>query len=388
MTISQAINTFDNAVSPVFSLVVERADLLKALAHIQSVVERRNTIAILSNVKLEATDGMLSLTATDMDLAVAEKISAQVEQEGATTVPAHTLYDIVRKLPDGAQISLTVDANSQMQIACGQCQFSLSCLPIEDFPVMDEGEMPHQFALNVAHCRMLIDKTRFAISTEETRYYLNGIYIHVVEKEGVPLLRAAATDGHRLARIEIALPDGARNMEGVIIPRKTVTELRKLLEEGDGDVQVSLSANKICFTYNNIRLLSKLIDGNFPDYEKVVPAANDKIMEVDAAIFSKAVDRVSTIASEKSRGIRFTLDYGKLVLQVAAEGNGTAREELAVNYEGESLELGFNFRYLLDVMGVLDGEVAQFWLADGVAPAVVRDIGNQGALYVIMPMRV
>lgn len=388
MTISQAINTFDNAVSPVFSLVVERADLLKALAHIQSVVERRNTIAILSNVKLEAADGVLSLTATDMELAVAEKISAQVEQGGATTVPAHTLYDIVRKLPDGAQIALTVDANGQMQIACGQCQFSLSCLSIEDFPVMDEGEMPYQFALNVAQCRMLIDKTRFAISTEETRYYLNGIYIHVVEKDGVPLLRAAATDGHRLARIEIALPEGARNMEGVIIPRKTVVELRKLLEEGDGDVQVALSASKICFTYNNIRLLSKLIDGNFPDYEKVVPAANDKIMEVDAAIFSKAVDRVSTIASEKSRGIRFTLDYGKLVLQAAAEGNGTAREELAVNYEGESLELGFNFRYLLDVMGVLDGEVAQFWLADGVAPAVVRDIGNQGALYVIMPMRV
>lgn len=372
----------------IFSLVAERADLLKSLAHVQSVVERRNTIAILSNIKLEAKDGQLSLTATDMDLAVVEKIAAQIETEGATTVPAHMLYDIVRKLPDGAQISLKVEENGTMTIVCGQCRFSLACLPVEEFPVMDEGEMSHHFSLPVDACRMLIDKTRFAISTEETRYYLNGIYLHVAEKETGSVLRAAATDGHRLAQMEVTLPQGADGMQGIIIPRKAVFELRKLLEEGADDIQVALSSNKIRFSYHNIILLSKLIDGNFPDYEKVIPVANERMMEVDAAIFTKSVDRVSIIASEKSRGIKCILDDGILTLSAAGEANGTAREEVAVNYEGEQIEIGFNFRYLLDVMAVLDGEVARFLFGDGSAPVIIRDIGNAGALYVIMPMRV
>ncbi len=369
-------------------LVVERADLLKALSHVQSVVERRNTLAILSNVKLQAANGELGLTATDMDVAVVEKIAAQVKVAGATTVPAHMLYDIVRKLPDGAQVSLTVDNSGSMRIVCGQCRFSLPCLPIEDFPVMDEGELPHHFALNVEECRMLVDKTRFAISTEETRYYLNGIYLHVVDKEGEKRLRAAATDGHRLARMEVAVPQGAEAIAGVIIPRKTVTELRKLIEGGEGDVQVALSGTKVRFAYNNMVLLSKLIDGNFPDYEKVVPTANDHIMEVDAHAFGKAVDRVSIIASEKSRAVTFSLGEGILTLHATGEGSGSAREEIAVNYEGVPLKIGFNFRYLLDVMAVLDGEVARFLFADGAAPAIIHDIGNPGALYVVMPMRV
>lgn len=384
----QTSDDFAGSNAVTFALVVERGDLLKSLAHVQSVVERRNTIAILSNVLLEAAAGELNLIATDMDLAVVEKIAAQIEIEGAITVPAHMLYDIVRKLPDGAQVSLKVQESGAMTIVCGSCRFSLSCLPVEDFPVMDEGDMQQHFSLAVQDCRMLIDKTRFAISTEETRYYLNGIYLHVAEKNGVPMLRAAATDGHRLARIEVTLPQGAEAMQGVIIPRKAVAELRKLLEEGEGEVGIALSANKIRFAYNNIILISKLIDGSFPDYEKVVPAANNRVMEVDSTIFSKAVDRVSIIASEKSRGIKFVLTGETLTVSAVGEANGTAREEVGVNYEGERLEIGFNYRYLLDVMAVLDGEVARFLFADGSAPAIIHDVGNPGALYVIMPMRV
>ena len=370
-------------------LTIERAALLKTLAHVQSVVERRNTIPILSNVLIEADGGELSLTATDMDLTIVDTVPADVSKAGATTAPAHTFYDIVRKLPDGAQVEIGSSGDgAQLTLKAGRSVFTLATLPKEDFPTMGAVDLPHQFRLANRELRHLIDRTRFAISTEETRYYLNGIYVHASEAAGVPTLRAVATDGHRLARFEMPLPDGAADLPGVIVPRKTVTELRKLIEETDDPVTVSLSDTKVRFAFGSTVLTSKLIDGTFPDYERVIPSGNDKVIEVDCQSFAQAVDRVSTISSEKSRAVKLVIENGGITLSASSPENGTATEEIEITYTGPGIEIGFNSRYLLDIAQQIEGEAAEISLADAASPTIVRDRTDSSALYVLMPMRV
>jgi len=370
-------------------LTIERATLLRALSHVQSIVERRNTIPILSNVMLEAGGDALSLTATDMDIAIVEKTPADVGTAGATTAPAHTLYDIVRKLPDGAQVELHKDAEAgQIHLSAGRARFRLGTLDTSEFPALTDGELPNRFTVSAGDFRALIDRTRFAISTEETRYYLNGIYMHAVSGEGGERLRAVATDGHRLARVEMPLPDGAAGMPGVIIPRKTVNELRKLIDETGGDVDVALSDTKIRFAFDDAVLTSKLIDGTFPDYERVIPVGNDKLMVVDRKDFADAVDLVATIATEKSRAIKLAVEGHSLALSANSPDAGSAEEELEATYEGEAINIGFNSRYLLDITQQIEGDKAQFIMADSNSPTIVRDAGDDSALYVLMPMRV
>ena len=369
-------------------LTIERAALLKSLGHVQSVVERRNTIPILSNVKLEAGDGAVRLNATDMDLDIVEEAVADVATPGATTVSAHTLYDIVRKLPDGAQVNIDGGGGGQVILSAGRSRFTLASLSVDEFPVLSGGELPHQFTVTAAELRGLIDRTRFAISTEETRYYLNGIYLHEADRDGTAMLRAVATDGHRLASVEIPLPAGAEGMPGVIVPRKAVTELRKLIDESGDGVAVSLSESKIRFAFDDAVLTSKLIDGTFPDYQRVIPEGNDKVMEVDCGVFAEAVDRVSAISSEKSRAIKLSLDGGTLVLSASSPEHGSATEELEVAYDGDLLEIGFNSAYLLDVTRQIEGETARFTMADSASPTVMQETDDASALYVLMPMRV
>lgn len=370
-------------------LTIERAVLLTALSHVQSVVERRNTIPILSNVLLEADGDKLAITATDLDIAVVEKLPAKVSKSGATTVAAHTFYDIVRKLPEGAEVELTFTAAEQrLDLRAGRSSFKLSCLPKEDFPVMAAGDLPHSFTLPADQLRRLIDKTRFAISTEETRYYLNGIYVHAASSAGVPMLRAVATDGHRLARVESPLPAGAAGMPGVIVPRKTVNELRKLLEGSATEARIELSETKIRFAIGDLVLVSKLIDGAFPEYERVIPRDNDKVMEVDSKAFAAAVDRVATISTEKSRAVKMSLKPEGIELSATSPDQGSASEQLTASYSSAPIEVGYNSRYLLDIAGQIEGENARFLLADALAPTVVRDPSDDGALYVLMPMRV
>ncbi|MDH3231325.1 MAG: DNA polymerase III subunit beta [Alphaproteobacteria bacterium] len=370
-------------------LTIERATLLRALGHVQSIVERRNTIPILSNVMLDARDDALSLTATDMDIAIVEKISADVTTAGATTTSAHTLYDIVRKLPEGAQVALEKDAGAgQINLAAGRARFRLGTLDTAEFPAMADGELPNRFTVSAGDFRALIDRTRFAISTEETRYYLNGIYMHAVSGDGGDRLRAVATDGHRLARVEMPLPEGAAGMPGVIIPRKTVNELRKLIDETGGDVDVALSDTKIRFAFDDAVLTSKLIDGTFPDYERVIPVGNDKMMIVDRKEFAGAVDLVATIATEKSRAIKLAVEGRNLALSATSPDAGSAEEELEADYDGDAISIGFNSRYLLDITQQIEGDKAQFIMADSNSPTIVRDAGDDSALYVLMPMRV
>ncbi|PCJ38806.1 MAG: DNA polymerase III subunit beta [Alphaproteobacteria bacterium] len=371
-------------------LTIERSALLKSLGHIQSVVEKRNTIPILSNVLLDCEGGQLNMAATDLDLAISETVAAEVAMAGGITAPAHTLYDIVRKLPDGSQVELAYDNDSErLTISAGRSRFTLSCLPREDFPVMSEGDLPHSFEAPAANLKRLIDKTRFAVSTEETRYYLNGIYLHVArDDEDGAVLRGVATDGHRLARFDMAQPEGLEDMPGVIVPRKAVGELRKLVDEYEGDIKVCLSETKIRFTFADIVLTSKLIDGTFPDYSRVIPEGNDKILEIGSSKFAEAVDRVSTISTEKTRSIKLSISAGNLRLSVNSPDQGTAKEELEVSYSAEDMEIGFNSRYLLDILSQIEGDLVQVVLADSASPTILRDVSDDGALYVLMPMRV
>ena len=370
-------------------ITIERGVLLKVLTHIQGVVERRNTIPILSNVKFDAPDGQLSLNATDMDIDIVETVPADVASPGSTTAPAHTLYDIVRKLPEGAQVELDCTGDdSQLTLSAGRSKFKLTCLPTEDFPVLSGGDLPNSFTPSAADLRGIIDRTRFAISTEETRYYLNGIYLHAAENNGVQVLRAVATDGHRLASVEIPLPEGAAGMPGVIVPRKAILEIRRLIEGRDDDIEIALSETKIRFSFGSVVLTTKLIDGTFPDYQRVIPTGNDKVLEVDREAFRAAVDRVSTISTEKSRSVKMRLQKDKVLLSATSPDSGTANEELAASYPGEEMEIGFNSRYLLDITSQFDGDISRFALADAVSPTIVSDLGDERALYVLMPMRV
>jgi DNA polymerase-3 subunit beta len=366
---------------------IERAVLLRSLAHVQSVVERRNTIPILSNVLIEAaSEGALRLMATDLDLQIVETVEAAVDQPGATTVSAHTLFDIVRKLPEGSQVQLHA-AEGKMAINAGRARFNLQTLPRDDFPVIAEGELPTRFELPAATLRQIIDKTRFAISTEETRYYLNGIFLHVSD-DAQPVLKAAATDGHRLARVTVPRPEGADGMPDVIVPRKCVGELRKLLDEVDGTVGVSLSATKVRFDLGSAILTSKLIDGTFPDYSRVIPQSNDRLLKLDPKSFMEGVDRVATIASEKTRAVKMALDRDKITLSVTSPENGTASEEVPGDYAAQPFEIGFNARYLMDILHQIDGDMVEVHLADAAAPTLIRENDKAPALYVLMPMRV
>lgn len=369
-------------------LSIERAALLRSLNHVQSVVERRNTIPILSNVLMTAKDGVLAMTTTDMDLEINESVAAKIAKPGSTTAPAHTLHDIVRKLPDGSDVELTLNnEGTQMVVKAGRSQFKLSCLPTSDFPAIGTGDQPVNFGIPAADMRALIDRTKFAMSTEETRYYLNGIYLHEAENEGVKVLRAVATDGHRLARFEMPLADGAKGMPGVIIPRKAIGELRKLADEAADEIRISLSETKIRFAFDHIVLTSKLIDGTFPDYQRVIPQGNNKIIELDPKAFTHAIDRVSTISDGKSRAVKITLQGKQMTLSASSPEAGSATEELEVNGDTD-IEIGFNAKYLLDITSQIEGEGCRLSLADPASPTIIQDNSDPSSLYVLMPLRV
>ena len=370
-------------------VTVERSELLRALGHVHRVVERRNTIPILANVLVRGDRSKLSLKATDLDLEVTDTIAAEVGPAGSTTVPAHMFYDIVRKLPEGAQVVLESSGDrAALSIRAGRSRFTLQTLPENDFPDLAAGEMTHSFTLAASDVKRLIDRTQFAISTEETRYYLNGIYLHSAGTPKAATLRAVATDGHRLAQIDLVQPKGAAGMPGVIVPRKTVGEVQRLIEDNEAEVKIELSQGKIRFTINNVVLTSKLIDGTFPDYGRVIPQNNDKELVVDKKDFEAAVDRVSTISSERGRAVKLALSAGRLVLSVTNPDSGSATEELEVEYASDPLDIGFNSRYLLDIAAQIEGEVAVLRLADPGSPTLVQDKDSKGALYVLMPMRV
>ncbi|MGZ8370758.1 MAG: DNA polymerase III subunit beta [Caulobacteraceae bacterium] len=370
-------------------LIIERSALLKALGHVQSVVERRNTIPILSNVLLAADKENLSFSATDLDMEIIDDALSQVDEPGQITAPAHTLYEIARKLPEGADVELRYTSDDpRLQVSAGRSKFNLPVLPAGDFPAMSQDGLSERMTLETGDLMRLIDKTRFAISTEETRYYLNGLYLHTVNDGGVTKLRAVATDGHRLALAEMPAPAGAAGLPGVIVPRKTVQEARRLLDDAPEGVELSISVQKVRFEFGHAALTSKVIDGSFPDYLRVIPTGNTKVLIVDNKLFAQAVDRVATISAEKSRSVKLAIEPGKMTLTVRNMEAGQAVEEVECDYDGEAFEIGFNARYLLDVADQIQGETAEFRFADPASPTLVLDPTDAGVQYVLMPLRV
>ena len=323
-------------------LTIERSALLKALNHVQSVVERRNTIPILSNVLMSAQGDSLKLTATDLDIEISEGAPAEVERGGQTTAPANYLYDFVRKLPDGAAVKFDVSGDDpRLFISAGKSRLHLPILPAGDFPSMPSDGFETKFEIEPTELARLIDKTRFAISTEETRYYLNGIFLHTVDADGAKAARGRHRWPPPRAR-RCAAPKGAQGMPGVIVPRKTINELKRLLDDAADMVEIAVSPQKIRFALGDAVLTSKLIDGSFPEYARVIPKGNSKKLKIDNKAFSEAVDRVATVSAERSRSVRLALEKDKVTLTVNNPDAGVATEDLPADYSADSMEIGFN----------------------------------------------
>ena len=368
------------------------SDLLKALNHIHGIVEVRHTLPILSNIVLSAENNELSLSSTNLDIFCSDKIDAEIVNSGEISVPAITFFEIVKRLPSGSDVILSMgDEDTELILKCGRSKFNLSTLRTEDFPILSDKDLSTNFVISADELSRMIDKTKFAISNEETRYYLNGIFFHKAESNSIKFLRAVATDGHRLAQYDIPLPQGAEEITGIIIPKKTVFELRKVLDDADGDVSVSLNENKIKFSFNNLKIISKVIDGTFPDYTKVIPQNNDKKFKTNNSELKNAIDRVSAVAineETKSKAIKLTIENNKLNLSVESQSKGSAKEEIDISYSNEKVDIGFNSRYLLDICNEVDGDEIDVKLLDSISPAIILDKTDENLFFVLMPMRI
>lgn len=367
---------------------IDKSVITKAIARASSIVSKRTTIPILANVLLRADGNELLLRTTDLDLEVSLSVEADISVAGSTTVPAALLSDIVRKL-SGELVSFSMDSEGQsMTVSAGRSKFKLQCLPETDFPDMSVGAFSHSFTLPVADLKKIIGRTKFAMSTEETRYYLNGIYLHVTDELGRMVLRSVATDGHRLARADVDLPDGASGMPGIIVPRKTVDEFDKVLE-GD-EATLEISENKVRLTVGNVVLTSKNIDGVYPDYIRVIPRENNLVAIADTVSIQKATDRVSTVSSERGRAVKMIFDAGNLHLHVSNPDSGSADDDVEIDYpaDQERIEIGLNAKYVNDILGNIQSKKARIQLMDAGSPVVIRDEEGDDTLYVCMPMRV
>lgn len=366
-------------------LTVERSALLKALSHAQSVVEKRHTVPILSHVLFHGQGNDVTLTSTDMELNLVETLPAMVEEAGSLTVPALMLFEIIRKLEGDTVLLFKKD--TQLHIHAGRSKFRLSFLEADQFPLMQVSDLPIQFKLSPDQLKQLIDKPRFAMATEETRYYLNGIYWHILM--GQNILRAVATDAHRLALTQIRAPEGSMEMPGVIISRKTVNEVRKLLDEETKDITLKLSDQRIEFYFSQSNLSSRLIEGSFPDYMQAIPEQNTRVFFVPTKQYANAVDRVATVVSEKIRIIKLDLSENQVTLSSVSSDLGSAQEELPVAYDKtEPVSIGFNAKYLLDITQQIDEDETEVALLDGNQPALIRGAGNEDSMYILMPMRI
>lgn len=377
------------------SITIDRNALARVMAHLARVVERRSTIPILGNVRLSPGDRYLTLTATDLDIEARVDVDCEVSGSGDITVPARTLNDIVRKIAEGASVSLGWDsAGATVTVRSGRSRFALQALPASDFPDLTAGDMPHRFTMPAATMLALIEATSFAILTAASRYYLNGIYLHCpTDGENGSLLRGVTTDGHRLARFDAPAPEGASGMPGIIVPRKTVGEIAHLAKDamdkqGNGDIEVALSATKIRVSAAHVTLTSKLIDGTFPDYQRVIPSGNDKRATLAREAFARAADRVATISSKRGCAVKLSFDEGKLRLSATNSDAGSAEEEIEAQYDEAALDIGFNSRYLADILAALEGDTVLVKLGDPGSPTLFQKSEADNLLIVLMPMRV
>tara|TARA_B100000035_G_scaffold130909_1_gene111291 strand:- start:1920 stop:3032 length:1113 start_codon:yes stop_codon:yes gene_type:complete len=365
---------------------VNQQDLQQALNYCQGVIEKRSTLPILSNILLDVKDSKLTITATDLDLIFIHQINdIEVLEEGNTTTVSSTIYDIVRKLSSGKKINLTLNDASKLHLESEKSIFNLNCLSPSEFPLTDENFNNNQFTIKSKQFLKLLNKCKFSVSNDETRHYLSGIYIHQTEVEDKKYLTAVATDSHRMSISKIRL-DQKIEFEPIILPKKTIFQLCNLLENFDGDVKISNIKSKIKFELNNSVLISKLIDGKFPNYIQVIPKNNQKKLEVDLKPFLNSVDRVASVSLDKKDGVKFNLVKDNLNLSVNNTNSGDGKETLGVKFEHE-LEISFNSRYLIDVASQLDGEKIEMFFNDTASPVLIKDPGDFDSIFVVMPMK-
>ena len=367
---------------------ISKIELFKSLSHLIGIVDKKNSLPILSNILIEAQSNNLLLSATDMDISIIEKLSCDVSEEGSTTVNAQILYDIIRKLEDNADVQIISNNGKLLTLRAGGSRFSLSCLDKEDFPIIDKNNDGINIKIESKILFKLIDKTKFAISNEETRYFLNGLYFNVSNEDDKNTVTLVGTDGHRLAKFSHDIDGHIDQVSGVIIPKKTIYELSKLLSEVEIDIDISISSNKIIFTIGDIVFISKLIDGSFPDYKRVIPNDNNNILKIDRDKLLSAVDRVSTIANEKSPVIKFKLLQNILNLNTVNNESSTATEDLKISYDGDEIEIGFNSKYIMDIVNNLEDNEISIILKDNTSPVIAKENSNTNLVYVLMPMRV
>ena len=369
--------------------ITERDTFRAALASVKGAIDKHTSIPILANVLLTADDGLLAVTATDMDITVRVCVDAQVRVSGSVTVGAHVLYDMLHGLPKGSLVELEAGGSDTLRISTDSASYALPTITANDFPVAAAVKYKTTFAMPAVGLLRLIDRTRFAMSSEDTRYYLNGLYLHRTRNGHGPDLSIVATDGHRLAKADCPLPDGAAGMPGVIVPSATVDLIRKLIARVKGDVVVSVAAKYIRVTFGGVEVISKTIDGTYPDYPRVIPKDNPLTARLDTAALAGAMKRLAAVYDRGTTpSIKFTFAGNSVALVASSIDNGSAAESLAVEYDGEELAIGFNAKYMADICNVIDGDTVELSMADACAPVVMRDSADPAAIYVQMPMRV
>jgi|TARA_B110000881_G_scaffold157252_1_gene140080 DNA polymerase-3 subunit beta len=365
---------------------VNQQDLQQALNYCQGVIEKRSTLPILSNVLLEASNSKLTITATDLDLIFIHQINnIEVLEEGKTTTTSSTMYDIVRKFSSGKKINLSLTDISKLHLESEKSIFNLNCISASEFPLTDENFNQNEFAINSKKLLKLLNKCKFSVSNDETRHYLSGIYFHQTEVEDKNYLTSVATDSHRMSVSKIRL-DQKINFEPIILPKKTIFQLCSLLDSYDGDVKISNVKSKIKFEFNNSILISKLIDGKFPNYIQVIPKNNQKKLEIDLKLFLGSVDRVASVSQDKKDGVKFSLSKDNLNLTVNNTSSGDGNETLSVKFDHD-LEISFNSRYLIDVASQLGGDKIEIFFNDTGSPALIKDPEDFDSIYVVMPMK-
>ena len=365
---------------------VNQQDLQKSLNYCQGVIEKRSTLPILSNILLDASNSKLTITATDLDLIFITEIKdIEIYEEGKTTTTSSILYDIIRKFSSGKKINFSFSGENKLELESEKSIFHLNCIGSSEFPITDENFNENQFSVQAKSLLKLLNKCKFSVSNDETRHYLSGIFFHQTQIDGKNFLTAASTDSHRMSISKVRLNDKI-DFEPIILPKKTIFQLCSLLEDFEGDVKISNIKSKIKFDLNNSVLISKLIDGKFPNYIQVIPKNNQKKLEIDLSLFLNSVDRVASISLDKKDGVKFNLTKNKLNLSVNAANSGDGKESLNVKFDHE-LDISFNSRYLLDVASQLDGDKIEIFLNETGSPALIKDPSDFDSIFVVMPMK-
>ncbi len=365
---------------------VNQQDLQQALNYCQGVIEKRSTLPILSNILLDASNSKLTITATDLDLIFIHQLNnVEILQEGKTTTTSSIMYDIIRKLNSGKKINLSLTDISKLQVESEKSIFNLNCINATEFPLTDENFNENEFIIKSKQLLKLLNKCKFSISNDETRHYLSGIYIHQTEVDDKNYLTAVATDSHRMSISKIRLEEKIQ-FDPIILPKKTIFQLCLLLDSYDGDVKISNVKSKVKFELNNSILISKLIDGKFPNYIQVIPKNNQKKLEINLKSFLNSVDRVASVSLDKKDGVKFKLSKDILNLSVNNTSSGDGKETLNIKFDHD-LEISFNSRYLIDVASQLDGDKIELFLNDTGSPALIKDPSDFDSIFVVMPMK-